>query len=59
MSRAFCCQVCETTAPRWVIERHGDVVVTWSCSAHLPEICEALQRDGEQTILTVKARALR
>ncbi len=58
MSLAFCCEICCCDTPRWAIERHGDAVITWSCSAHLPEVCERLQRPGEQTKLTMMARAL-
>jgi hypothetical protein len=64
MSLAFRCEVCgghdrgAGRDPRWVIERHGDAVVTWSCDAHLAEICLALQRAWERTELSVRLARL-
>lgn len=54
MSRAYCCEVCDTDDPHWVIERHGDAVVTWACDTDLAEVCERLQRGGEVTKLSVR-----
>ena len=54
MSRAYCCEVCDAADPRWVIERHGDAVVTWACDGDLAEVCERLQRDREVTRLSVR-----
>lgn len=60
MSRAYCCEVCDTDDPRWVIERWGDAVVTWACDTDLAEVCERLQRPNEVTKLSVQdARKLR
>lgn len=53
MSRAYCCEVCEDADPHWVVERHGDAVVTWACDADLAEVCGTLQRDREVTRLSV------
>lgn len=54
MSRAYCCEACDTAEPHWVIERHGDAVITWACDTHLAEVCEGLQRDHEVTGLSVR-----
>lgn len=60
MSRAYYCEIGDSPDPHWVIERHGDAVVTWACDAHLAEVCERLQRDHEVTKLSVQdARKLR
>jgi hypothetical protein len=54
VSRAYCCEICDSADPHWVIERWGDAVVTWACDAHLAEVCERLQRDHEVTKLSVR-----
>jgi hypothetical protein len=54
MSYAYCCESCNANDPHWVIERHGDAVVTWACDKHLPGICASLQRHREITVLSVK-----
>jgi hypothetical protein len=53
MSRASCCEVCDTANPRWNITRRGDVVTTWACDDHLASACAGLQRDHEVTGLVV------
>lgn len=54
MSRAYCCEVCDDDNPRWVIERHGDAVITWACDNDLVTVCASLQREHEVTQLTVR-----
>ena len=54
MSRAYCCEACDSADPHWVIERWGDAVVTWACDADLAKVCEGLQRDHEVTKLSVQ-----
>lgn len=53
MSRASCCETCDTTDPHWNITRRGDVVTTWACDDHLASACAGLQRDHEVTELIV------
>ena len=52
MSLAFRCEVCDAD-PHWRIIRVGDVVISWSCDAHLATICDRLQRDFELTQLAI------
>lgn len=54
MSRAYCCEICDTDDPHWTIMRRGDVAVSWACDGHLAEVCERLQRDHEVTELIVQ-----
>lgn len=54
MSRAWCCEVCDSDDPHWSVERWGDAVVTWACDTDLSEVCERLQRDHEVTRLSVE-----
>lgn len=53
MGRAYCCEICDSTDPRWEITRVGDVVVSWACDADLATVCDRLQRDSEITELRV------
>jgi hypothetical protein len=54
MSRAYCCEVCDDSDPRWNLTRVGDVVTTWACDVHLAVAADRLQRDHEVTELTVR-----
>jgi len=53
MTRASCCEVCDTADPHWSITRRGDVATTWACDDHLASACAGLQRGGEVTELVV------
>lgn len=50
---AYHCEECDQQDPAWRITRVGDVVTTWACNDHLWLACERLQRDWEETKLTV------
>lgn len=52
MSLAHRCQICEGD-PAWTIVRRGDVVVSWSCSVDLSDVCYSMQRDHEITELVI------
>ena len=53
MSRAYCCEVCDSADPHWELTRRGDVVVSWACDTDLARVAEGLQRDREVTELVV------
>lgn len=53
MSRYGCCEACDGTDPHWILERRGDVVVSWACDGHLARVAEGMQRDSEVTELIV------
>lgn len=38
------CVLCGCSSPRWRLIRHGDAAVTWSCTPHLADVAEDLQR---------------
>jgi hypothetical protein len=55
---AYCCQHCHSDTPWWCIKRVGDVIVSWACFSHLPEVCLLMQRaDGRETELIVTERS--
>ena len=54
---AYICQECGSDVPWWRIERVGDVIVSWACFSHLPDVCLLMQRtDGQRTELVVMER---
>jgi hypothetical protein len=54
---AYSCQQCHSDVPWWRIERRGDVIVSWACFSHLPDVCLMMQRsDGQKTELVVTER---
>lgn len=52
---ACCCEACGASYD-WQVERKGDAERTWACSVHLHQVCVAMQRDWEITVLVVRAR---
>lgn len=56
MSLAYRCETCDST-PDWRLERRGDVVTTWACDPHLPDVLRRLRRDQDEpegTVVTVR-----
>ena len=53
---AFACHTCGMVKPAWVIRRVGDAAISWACGAHLSGVCRWLQRQGEDTELTLALR---
>lgn len=47
------CEVCAGN-PNWRFDRKGDAVVSWACNDHLLEVLMNLQRDWEDTQITVR-----
>ena len=52
MSLAYRCGECGAV-PDWSITRIGDAVASWACDDHLARVCHGLQREWEQTELSV------
>lgn len=53
MSRAYCCEICSGSNPRWCLMRRGDAAVSWACDDHLVYVVKAMQREHEVTALII------